>query len=223
MDYVKGGHSYYTAETHIMHLGEAKLGDRLTGTVQVLGRMKSGCICSPPSCGWSGGGDGGTDVPACRYGGGQDLSGGTRGSGEADADCRGAQSPAAARRRRALHRAAQVKRVLITAGANGIGLVMARAFQAAGYRVWVTDVDHDPLAALPPGSGAAIGRRRPNRRWRRCLPRLPTTGAGWTCCAPMPGSRVRRRRSRICRWRAGISACRSIWTARCWRPSMARG
>ncbi len=36
MDYVKGGHSYYTAETHIMHLGEAKLGDRLTGTVQVI-------------------------------------------------------------------------------------------------------------------------------------------------------------------------------------------
>ena len=37
MDYVAGGHSYYTAETHIMHLGEAKLGDRLTGSVQVLG------------------------------------------------------------------------------------------------------------------------------------------------------------------------------------------
>ena len=37
MDYVEGGHSYYTAETHIMHLGEAKLGDRLTGTLQVLG------------------------------------------------------------------------------------------------------------------------------------------------------------------------------------------
>ncbi len=36
MDYVKGGHSYYTAESHIMHLGEAKLGDRLTGTLQVL-------------------------------------------------------------------------------------------------------------------------------------------------------------------------------------------
>ena len=36
MDYVKGGHSYYTAETHIMHLGEAKLGDRLTGSLQVL-------------------------------------------------------------------------------------------------------------------------------------------------------------------------------------------
>jgi carnitine 3-dehydrogenase len=37
MDYVQGGHSYYTAENHIIHLDEAKLGDRLTGTVQVLG------------------------------------------------------------------------------------------------------------------------------------------------------------------------------------------
>jgi len=37
MDYVRGGHSYYTAENHIVHLDEAKLGDRLTGTVQVLG------------------------------------------------------------------------------------------------------------------------------------------------------------------------------------------
>jgi carnitine 3-dehydrogenase len=36
MDYVKGGHSYYTAESHIMHLDEAKLGDRLIGTLQVL-------------------------------------------------------------------------------------------------------------------------------------------------------------------------------------------
>ena len=36
LDHVKSGFSYYTAETHIMHLGEAKLGDRLTGTLQVL-------------------------------------------------------------------------------------------------------------------------------------------------------------------------------------------
>lgn len=36
MEYVAGGHSYYTAESHIMHLGEARLGDRLTGTLQVL-------------------------------------------------------------------------------------------------------------------------------------------------------------------------------------------
>ena len=36
MDYVKAGHSYYTAESHIMHIDEAKLGDRLVGTLQVL-------------------------------------------------------------------------------------------------------------------------------------------------------------------------------------------
>ncbi|MFN7225498.1 MAG: thioesterase family protein, partial [Paracoccaceae bacterium] len=34
--YVGTGFSYYTAETHIMHLGEARLGDALTGTVQIL-------------------------------------------------------------------------------------------------------------------------------------------------------------------------------------------
>ncbi len=42
-------------------------------------------------------------------------------------------------------------RVLITAGANGIGLVMARAFAGTGARVWVTDVDSAAIAALPPG------------------------------------------------------------------------
>jgi carnitine 3-dehydrogenase len=36
MDYVAGGHSYYTAESLIRHVGEAKLGDRLTGTLQVI-------------------------------------------------------------------------------------------------------------------------------------------------------------------------------------------
>ena len=35
-DYVAAGNSYYSAETHIRHLGEAKLGDRLQGTLQVL-------------------------------------------------------------------------------------------------------------------------------------------------------------------------------------------
>ncbi len=44
-----------------------------------------------------------------------------------------------------------MNRCLITAGANGIGLVMARAFADAGYRVWVTDVDHGAVAALPAG------------------------------------------------------------------------
>jgi NAD(P)-dependent dehydrogenase (short-subunit alcohol dehydrogenase family) len=44
-----------------------------------------------------------------------------------------------------------VKACLITAGANGIGLVMARAFADAGYRVWVTDVDQAAVAVVPAG------------------------------------------------------------------------
>ncbi len=43
------------------------------------------------------------------------------------------------------------RRVLITAGANGIGLAIAQAFAATGARVWVTDVDQAALAALPDG------------------------------------------------------------------------
>ena len=41
------------------------------------------------------------------------------------------------------------KQVLITAGASGIGLAMGRAFDAAGARVWVTDVDATTLAGCP--------------------------------------------------------------------------
>jgi carnitine 3-dehydrogenase len=36
MDYVAAGHSYYSAETHIRHLGEAKLGDRIRGELQII-------------------------------------------------------------------------------------------------------------------------------------------------------------------------------------------
>jgi NAD(P)-dependent dehydrogenase (short-subunit alcohol dehydrogenase family) len=46
------------------------------------------------------------------------------------------------------------RRVLITAGANGIGLVMARAFADAGDRVWVTDVDVAAVLAVPQGINA---------------------------------------------------------------------
>lgn len=44
-----------------------------------------------------------------------------------------------------------MKRVLITAGAGGIGLVMAQSFAATGAQVWVTDVDGAAIAALPVG------------------------------------------------------------------------
>jgi NAD(P)-dependent dehydrogenase (short-subunit alcohol dehydrogenase family) len=39
-------------------------------------------------------------------------------------------------------------RVLVTAGANGIGLATARAFAAEGARVLVCDVDRPALEAL---------------------------------------------------------------------------
>lgn len=42
-----------------------------------------------------------------------------------------------------------MKRVLITAGASGIGRAMAEAFSGAGYTVWVTDIDKSALATCP--------------------------------------------------------------------------
>lgn len=42
-----------------------------------------------------------------------------------------------------------MKKVLITAGASGIGRAMGEAFDAAGHQVWVTDVDDAALANLP--------------------------------------------------------------------------
>jgi NAD(P)-dependent dehydrogenase (short-subunit alcohol dehydrogenase family) len=42
-----------------------------------------------------------------------------------------------------------MSKVLITAGASGIGRAMAEAFEAIGHEVWVTDVDQAALAALP--------------------------------------------------------------------------
>lgn len=42
-----------------------------------------------------------------------------------------------------------MSRVLITAGATGIGRAMGEAFAEAGYRVWVTDVDAGALAMVP--------------------------------------------------------------------------
>ncbi|MDM7933103.1 SDR family oxidoreductase [Tabrizicola sp.] len=49
-----------------------------------------------------------------------------------------------------------MRRVLITAGAGGIGLVMAQAFAASGDRVWVTDVDEGLIAVLPAGIRGSV-------------------------------------------------------------------
>ncbi|RLK10834.1 SDR family oxidoreductase [Ruegeria conchae] len=40
-------------------------------------------------------------------------------------------------------------RVLITAGASGVGRAMAEAFDAAGAQVWVADIDVDALVECP--------------------------------------------------------------------------
>jgi NAD(P)-dependent dehydrogenase (short-subunit alcohol dehydrogenase family) len=50
------------------------------------------------------------------------------------------------------------RRVLVTAGASGIGLAIARAFLAGGARVHVCDIDEAALGALPaaaPGVGSS--------------------------------------------------------------------
>ena len=44
-----------------------------------------------------------------------------------------------------------MKRVLITAGGSGIGRAMGQAFDAAGFEVWITDVDQAALNAAPLG------------------------------------------------------------------------
>ena len=45
-DYAAAGHSYYTAETHIRHLGEAHRGDRLIVDTGCSATMPSACTCS---------------------------------------------------------------------------------------------------------------------------------------------------------------------------------
>ena len=48
-DYAASGSSFYTVETHIRHLGEARAGDRLTVSTQLLATIPSGCTCSTRS------------------------------------------------------------------------------------------------------------------------------------------------------------------------------
>ncbi len=42
-----------------------------------------------------------------------------------------------------------MNRVLITAGASGIGRAMGAAFEVAGFEVWITDLDADALGNVP--------------------------------------------------------------------------
>ena len=51
------------------------------------------------------------------------------------------------------------QRVLITAGAAGIGREFARAFAATGARVFVCDIDNDALDAIAKEIPGLIARR----------------------------------------------------------------
>lgn len=42
-----------------------------------------------------------------------------------------------------------MSRVLVTAGASGIGFAMASAYAQSGFEVWITDVDEATLARVP--------------------------------------------------------------------------
>ncbi|MCB2117106.1 MAG: SDR family oxidoreductase [Rhodobacteraceae bacterium] len=48
------------------------------------------------------------------------------------------------------------RRVLITAGASGIGVAMAKAFVETGAEVWVTDIDAQRLTELPTGVRGSV-------------------------------------------------------------------
>jgi NAD(P)-dependent dehydrogenase (short-subunit alcohol dehydrogenase family) len=53
-----------------------------------------------------------------------------------------------------------MKNILVTAGASGIGLAIARAFHAGGYRVYICDIDESGLARA--------GGEMPGLLTRRC-------------------------------------------------------
>jgi NAD(P)-dependent dehydrogenase (short-subunit alcohol dehydrogenase family) len=106
-------------------------------------------------------------------------------------------------------------RVLITAGANGIGLVMARAFAARGDRVWVTDVDAAMIAALPPGIRGTLADAASEAAMDLLFADIAADWGGLDVAIANAGIKGPTAGIETCRWRAGTSALASTWTARC--------
>ncbi len=74
-------------------------------------------------------------------------------------------------------------RVLITAGASGIGRAMGEAFAAQNAEVWVTDVDADALSALPQDWTATQADARNEAEMDAVFQRLKSTGGLDVLCA----------------------------------------
>ena len=49
-----------------------------------------------------------------------------------------------------------MQRVLITAGATGIGYALAKKFSDAGYHIWIIDISKEALKNVPKIGSAAI-------------------------------------------------------------------
>lgn len=70
------------------------------------------------------------------------------------------------------------KRVLVTAGAAGIGLALARGFQGEGARVAVTDLDRDAVARVPVGILALAANATDEAAMANVFERLDTDWGG---------------------------------------------
>ena len=102
-------------------------------------------------------------------------------------------------------------RVLVTAGANGIGLAIARAFVAEGAKVHTCDVDDAALSALG-SSDAAITQTRCDVSDRAAVKKLFEEATaklgGLDVLVNNAGIRGPPRKSRRCIRRIGTAASR---------------
>ncbi|MGR3760212.1 SDR family oxidoreductase [Roseobacteraceae bacterium NS-SX3] len=74
-------------------------------------------------------------------------------------------------------------RVLITAGASGIGRAMGEGFAAAGHEVWATDVDPAALGSLPEGWHARRANAADEAGMRAVFEEIGTAGGLDVLCA----------------------------------------
>ncbi len=181
-DYIASGGSYFTAETHIRHLDEVHAGALIEVRTRVLlGAGKKMHLWHE------------------MYEGDRLLATGEhfllhvslqtrkavrpqpRNRGCTGALCQGHASLPKPDGVGALCRCTAMKRVLITAGASGIGRAMGDAFAAAGFEVWVTDVDRAALDHCRPTGITAWPMPRMRRRWQRSSPRWALRRAMCKC------------------------------------------